>query len=389
MKNHGWRLLGNERSYIDEVLSQGFRAGADGAFSTKFESAVASSYGVKYAIAMNSGTSTLHAALLALGCTQGDEVLTPALTPLMCGLAPIYTGAIPVFVDSEYDTFLMDPNDLEEKITKHTKVIMVTHMYGGVCNMEKIMSIAKKHQIPVLEDCAQCHYGIDNLGRYAGTIGDIGSWSYENSKHLTCGDGGVVSTNSELLAEKVRKFGGLGFKNLTAISGRVRSDREKLQHPDWERFSEIGFNYRMNQLAAAVALAQTERREYFIDLRQKMGQLYEKVIGKNELLRPQNKYGSSIHTYYTFSARFDGEQFGITWEKFRQKYIENGGDGFYAASKLQYQEPAFKNKKIGRCNAPTSEKLQKKLMNFTTNQENESERQIQAEAMYKTIQYFN
>ena len=262
-------------------------------------------------------------------------------------------------------------------------------MYGGVCNMEKIMSISKKYKIPVLEDCAQCHYGKDNLGRFAGTIGDIGSWSYENSKHLTCGDGGVVSTNSELLAEKVRKVGGLGFKNLTAISGRVRSDRDKLQNPNWERFSEIGYNYRMNQLAAAVALAQTERWEYFIDLRQKMGRLYEKVIGNSELLKPQGKYGKSVHTYYTFSARFEGDQFGITWERFRKKYIENGGDGFYAASKLQYQEPAFRDNKIGRCKAPTSEILQKKLMNFTTNQENETEREAQAEALTKTIQHFN
>ena len=120
-----------------------------------------------------------------------------------------------------------------------------------------------------------------------------------------------------------------------------------------------------------------------------MGRLYEKVIGKSELLRPQQKYGKSVHTYYTFSARFDGIEFGITWEQFRKKYIENGGDGFYAASKLQYQEPAFKNKKIGRGDAPTSEILQKRLMNFTTNQETEEERHIQAEAMYKTIQYFN
>lgn len=389
MKDHGWRLSGNERAYVEEVLRQGFRAGADGAFSTRFESEFAESYGASYAIAMNSGTSTLHAALLALGCGDGDEVLTPALTPLMCGLAPYYTGATPVYVDSDLDTFLMLPSDLEAKITERTKAIMVTHMYGGVCDMNSIMSVAEKYKIPVLEDCAQCHYGKDTEGRYAGTIGDLGSWSFENSKQLTCGDGGAVSTNSEILAEKVRKFGGLGFKNLTATSGRVRTNRDNLQHPDWERFSEVGYNYRMNQLAAAVALAQLERREYFISLRQKMADVYKESIGKSELIRPQKNYPGSENTYYTFSARFDGDNHGISWETFRAKYLEFGGDGFYAASRLQYQEPAFRDKKIGLCKAPNSEILQRKLMNFTTNQENEIEREIQAEAMYKTVNYFS
>ena len=120
-KDYGWRLRGNERKYIEEVLSTGFRAGADGAFTTRLEKYFANIYGVPYAIASNSGTSTLHSILLAMGCQKGDEVLTPALTPLMCGLAPYYTGATPVFVDSCPNTFLMDPDDIRRKITKKTK----------------------------------------------------------------------------------------------------------------------------------------------------------------------------------------------------------------------------------------------------------------------------
>ena len=383
-----WRFEGNERKYLEEVLSSGFRAGSDGAFTTRLESYFSKTYGASYSVAFNSGTSTLHATLLAMGCGPGDEVLTPALTPLMCGLAPYYTGATPVFVDSMPDTFLMDPADIERKITDKTKVIFVTHMYGGVCDMDAIMAIAKKNNLMVLEDCAQCHMGRTGDGRLVGTIGDAGSWSFENSKQLTCGDGGIITCNDEKLATLIRKIGGLGFKSLTAESGKVRTDRDKLQNPDWDRFDEIGYNYRLGQMAAAVALAQMEKAEYFIDLRRAMGLAYTEVLVNSELLTPQRVLDGYYHTYYTFSAKFNGEKLGVTWEEFRKKYIELGGDGIYAASKLQHQEPVFRDRNIGYGETPVAVDLQKNLMNFTTNQANEEERNIQIEVMRKTQQYF-
>jgi len=388
MKDAFWRFQGNEGKYLEEVLSTGFRAGADGAFSTRFEKYFANTYQVPYGIAFNSGTSTLHAALLAMGCGPGDEVLTPALTPLMCGLAPYYTGATPVYVDSLPTTFLMDPEDIERKITPRTKVILVTHMYGGVCDITRIVDIAKRHGLMVLEDCAQCHMGRNNQNQLAGTVGDAGSWSFENSKQLTCGDGGIVTCRDEKLATKIRKIGGLGFKTLSAESGKVRTDRDKLQNPDWERFDEIGFNYRMNQMAAAVALAQMERAEYFIGLRRTMGLEYAEILAKSSLLDAQYEPEGYFYTYYTFSARFNGELYGIKWADFRKKYIENGGDGMYAASKLLHQEPAFRDSKIGRGDTPIAVDLQKKLMNFTTNQKDGKERSIQIDALRKTLLFF-
>ncbi len=388
MGNPAWRFEGNERKYLEEVLSTGFRAGADGAFTTRLEKYFSDVYKTSYGIAFNSGTSTLHAALLAMGCGPGDEVLTPALTPLMCGLAPHYTGATPVFVDSLPDTFLMDPVDIERKITDKTKVIFVRHMYGGVCDMGAIMTIAKKNNLMVLEDCAQCHMGRTGDGRLVGTIGDAGSWSFENSKQLTCGDGGIVTCNNEKLATLIRKIGGLGFKSLTAESGKVRTDRDKLQHPDWDRFDEIGYNYRLGQMQAAVALAQMERAQYFIDLRRAMGLGYADTLSNSELLTPQRVLDGYYHTYYTFSAKFNGEKLGVSWEDFRKKYIELGGDGIYAASKLQHQESAFRDRKIGYGETPIAVNLQANLMNFTTNQANEEERDIQIEVMRKTQEYF-
>tara|TARA_B110000967_G_scaffold203659_1_gene244744 strand:- start:1191 stop:2372 length:1182 start_codon:yes stop_codon:yes gene_type:complete len=383
-----WRFEGNERKYLEEVLSTGFRAGADGAFTTRLEKYFSNTYNVEYSIAFNSGTSTLHATLLAMGCGSGDEVLTPALTPLMCGLAPFYTGATPVFVDSLPDTFLMDPLDIERKITEKTKVIFVTHMYGGVCDMDAIMLIAKKNNLMVLEDCAQCHMGKTNTGKLAGTIGNAGSWSFENSKQLTCGDGGIITCNDEKLATSIRKIGGLGFKALTAESGKVRTDRDKIQSPSWDRFDEIGYNYRMNQMGAAVALAQMERGQYFIDLRRAMGIGYTEALINSDLLTPQLVSKGYYHTYYTFSAKFHGDSLGVSWEEFRKKYIELGGDGIYAASKLQHQEPVFRDRKIGYGETPVAVNLQKNLMNFTTNQANKDERHAQIEIMRKTQKYF-
>lgn len=388
MSNPAWRFEGNERNYLEEVLATGFRAGADGAFTTRLEKYFASIYQIPYAIAFNSGTSTLHAVLLAMGCVQGDEILTPALTPLMCGLAPFYTGATPVYVDSDPFTFLMDPTDIERKITQKTKVILVTHMYGGVCNMKQIMEIAEKHKLYVLEDCAQCHMGRDDQNRLVGTIGDAGSWSFENSKQLTCGDGGIVASSDETLATRIRKYGGLGFKTLTAESGKVRTDRDLLQNPDWERFEQIGYNYRMNQLAAAVALAQLERTSFFINLRRDMGLAYKAALINSELLIPQFEPEGYFYTYYTFSAKFTGTANGINWSDFRKKYIEYGGDGIYAASKLQHQEPAFRDAKIGYGETPVAVDLQRKLMNFTTNQANAEERDIQIEALNRTLRFF-
>jgi perosamine synthetase len=388
MSNPAWRFEGNERKYIEEVLSSGFRASADGAFTTRLEKNFSDIYNIPFSITFNSGTSTLHAALLAMGCGPGDEILTPALTPLMCGLAPYYTGATPVFVDSLPDTFLMDPADIEKKITEKTKVIFVTHMYGGVCDMSTIMKIAKKNDLMVLEDCAQCHMGRTASGQLAGSIGDAGSWSFENSKQLTCGDGGIISCKSEELARTIRKIGGLGFKSLTAVSGKVRTDRDKLQNPNWDRFDEIGFNYRMNQMAAAVALAQIERTSFFIDLRRAMGLSYTEVLSNSSLLTPQRVISGNYHTFYTFSAKFNGTKLGLSWEDFRKKYIEFGGDGIYAASKLQHQEPVFRERKIGYGETPVAVELQDNLMNFTTNQANEEERNIQIDAMMKTHQYF-
>jgi perosamine synthetase len=388
MTSKGWRFTGNELKYLEEVLQSGFTAGASGSMNQRLEEEFAKKHGQKFAITANSGTSTLHMALVAFGIGKGDEVIIPALTVASCGYAVWHCGATPVYADVLPDTFLMDPADVERKITSKTKAIMPVHIYGLMCNMEEIMKIACKHGLFVVEDCAQSLMAHDHKGRFAGTLGHVGSWSFENSKHISTGDGGIVTTNDESLATIMRQFGGCGFKNITAASGKVRVSRDKFQDPLWERHNIMAYNYRLPEICAAIGLAQMERLEEFIDLRIKMGEGYISAIRKSELLIPQAVPSGYLNTYYTFGATFEGEKDGITWQEFRKKYMEFGGDGIYAAWQTVNNEPCFRDQKIGWGEVPVAEKLQRKLMQFTTNQANEAERLIQMEALRKTLRHF-
>ena len=219
MTDKGWKFTGNERKYLDDVLKSGFGASESGTMNERLENLFADIHNKKFAITANSGTSTLHMALYSFGVGPGDEVLIPSLTVGMCGFAVWQSGATPIFVDVLPDTFLMDPKDLKKKISKNSKAIMPVHMYGNVCDMEPIMKIANENNLYVVEDSAECFLGLDNKSRIAGTIGHVGSWSFEGSKHVTTSEGGIVLTDDEEIAIKMRQFGGVGFKNITAQSG--------------------------------------------------------------------------------------------------------------------------------------------------------------------------
>lgn len=390
MRNKGWRFSGNELQYVKETLESGFSAGDCGSFNDRLEQAFSQAHGVPYAITSNSGTSTLHMALHSFGVTVGDEVLIPALAPAMCGYAVWHAQATPVYVDVLADTFLMDPEDIERKITKKTKAIMPVHLYGLMCDMEGVSRLAQKYNLYVLEDCAQCFFAKDDKNRWSGTVGDVGSWSFENSKHLSTGDGGIVATNSADLALKMRQFGGVGFKNLTEKTGKTRISRDKFQDPNWERHTVLAYNYRLPELCAAVGLAQMERYDALIEKRVLMAKGYLKAIheSQTDLLVPQVVPAGYHHVYYTFAARFNGEKDGVSWFDFRKKYMSYGGDGIYAAWKTINNEPCFRRPKLGWGEVPVSERLQASLMQFTTNQSDEEERKTQANALSKTLAYF-
>lgn len=385
MTDKGTRFEGNERKYLDDVLKNGFTASESGSMNERLEKKFAQLHNQKFAITANSGTSTLHMALNAFGVGPGDEVIIPALTVAMCGFAVWQCGATPVYADVKIDTFLMDPDDVKQKITEKTKAIMPVHMYGNMCDMDELMKISLDHNLFVVEDCAECLFASDNKNRKSGTIGHVGSWSFENSKHLSTGDGGIVTTDDEKLATNMRQFGGVGFKNITANSGKVRIDRDKFQNPNYTRHNIFAFNYRMPELCAAVGLAQCENIDEFVNLREKMGEEYLKVFKKSEIFIPQKTNDGYRNTYWTFAARFLDNEFGVSWYDFRKKYIENGGDGIYSAHQTVNNEPCFKDLNFGWGNVQIAEKLQQELMLFTTNQKNENERQEQIIALEKTL----
>ncbi len=403
-KKVGWRFRNNEIKYLKKVLNSDFSAGADKSMTEKFEKSFAKIHGQSYAIASNSGTSTLHQALLSLGVGHGDEVIIPSLTVAMCGFAVWQCGATPVFADVDRETFLIDPKDIKKKITKKTKVIMVVHIYGLMCEMDSILKIAKKYNLKVLEDCAQCFLGKDDKNRISGTVGEIGSWSLESSKHISCGEGGILTTNSPKLAKMMRKFGGLGFKNITSSSGKIRISRDKFQNPDWKRHDVFGYNFRLSEICSAVSLAQLEKIDFFVKKRVRAGNAFLKFLRekKTYLLTPQKIKNNFKHTFYTFACTFNGKSKNISWKKFRKKFIENGGDGIYSAWKTVNEETCFVESRkkglfsgsmkisqsYGWGSTPTAIKLQKKIMQFTTNQKNDFEIKKQINALNKTINYF-
>ncbi|MBN2311184.1 MAG: DegT/DnrJ/EryC1/StrS family aminotransferase [Candidatus Hydrogenedentes bacterium] len=405
MGSMAWRFSGRELEYVKEVLDSGFGSSTSGTMNQRLERAFAERFGVRYAVTFNSGTSTLHAALAAFGVGPGDEVIVPALTVISCASAVLFCNAVPVFADIDPETFELDPEDVARKITPRTKAVMPVALYGLAPDMEPIMLLAREHGLRVLEDCAQCVLG-EYKGRLVGTIGDVASFSFENSKHLSTGDGGLILTDDEALATAIRKFSSLGFVNIGAGEGRVRLTKDMFQDPDFKRHDRFGWQYRLPEVCAAVGLAQLERVDYFVEMRRTMAQRYLDVIGDHPLLRPQRVPGGCVHSYYTFAARFEGGQRGIAWKEFREKYKEHGGDGIYAAWSLLYNEPVIKearfygkgcptacphyagafNVEAGQC--PNAESVQPKLMQFTTNQAGEAECAQQAEAMRKTLDYF-
>lgn len=407
--SNSWRFTGNELKYVKEVLDSGFGSSTSGNMNQRLESAFAERFGVKYAITSNSGTSTLHQALAAFGVGEGDEVIVPALTVVMCGYAVIHAGAKPVFADVDTDTFLIDPREIERKITKKTKVIMAVNLYGQVCDMEAIMRIAKKHGLYVLEDCAQCYLGTDNRGRIGGTIGHAGSFSFENSKHLSTGDGGILITNNKMLAERMRKFSCLGFKNVKATSGQVRKNKDVFQNPNYLRHDAFGWNYRLPEVAAAVGLAQVEKIDYLVGKRKEIASRYIKVMESCDWLKPQKVPAGYVNSYFTLAVKYEGEEKrGVSWYDFRKKFMEYGGDGIYSAWALVYNEPSMKMlSKTGKyfsdlksqdksirgflrgAQCPNAELLQPKLMQFTTNQGIEKDMNIQINALKKVIEFYD
>jgi perosamine synthetase len=391
----------NELKYLKKVLNSDNWSSTSGTWCQTLEKKFANKFKSKYAVAMNSGTSTLHSALEAVGVEPGDEVISPAITVIMDSTATFHANAIPVYADIDPDTFNIDPRDIERKITDKTKAIIIVSLYGLPCDMDEIMSISRKYNIPVIEDNAQCFLSTYK-GKLAGTFGDIASYSFENSKHMSCGEGGIIITNSEKYARLCRKTAGHGYKNLEAEDGLIKLNQSVYQDPDYKRHDSVGWNYRLSEISAAIAIAQLEKLEENVELRQKVSEMFLSEISSTNYLIPQKVPDDSTISYFTFGVKFEGlDSIGVTWQEFRNKYVDFGGDGIYGAWAVPYLEPVISEKtfakrcplvyndieyKKGLC--PVAESIQPKLMQFKTNYRSLELAEIKAQALKKTIKHF-
>jgi perosamine synthetase len=275
-------LNGNEKKYLIECIDTGWIS-SEGPFVKEFEEKFSAKVGRKYGIAVCNGSAALDVAVAALGIKEGDEVIMPTFTIISCANAIIRAGAIPVLIDSDPYTWNMDVNQIESRITPKTRAIMVVHIYGLPVDMDPVMRIAKKYGLKIIEDAAEAH-GQTYKGKPCGSFGDISAFSFYPNKHVTTGEGGMVVTDDEDLAERCRSLRNLCFQA-----------NRRFVH------EEMGWNFRITNLQAAIGLAQLERLDEFVIKKKNMGKYYtEKLKDMESIQLPLEKTSYADNIYWVY-----------------------------------------------------------------------------------------
>lgn len=389
------RVSEREYAFVREVLEGGFRRSRK-AFRARLEEAFASRFKVRFALSVVNGTAALHAALEAAGIGAGDEVIVPALTMSSPSLAVLHANATPVFAEVDRHTWIIDAKSIEAALTPRTRAVITVALYGLSPQMAPILALARRRHLLVIEDNAQAMLSYYD-GALAGTLGQCGCFSFQSSKHVTAGEGGMLITNDEEFAGNVRKAAGLGFATLGPDKATVTKD--ELQHPAFERHDFPGWNYQMPELCCAVALAQLERVDELAPARVHSARLFLQAIrdSKSDLLTPQHIPPNCVSSYWTLACELDTTR--VTWEQFRARFLAGGGDKFYAAWQLTYLEPLFRDALFGargrfiqrsyhRGLCPVSETLQPRLVQFKTNYWRAADAEKQAEILRQTLESF-
>lgn len=276
-------LNGNERKYVLDCIDTGWIS-ANGKYITEFEQGFAEFCGTDYAISCANGTVALHLPLLAYGVGHGDEIIIPTFTYIATANAVKYCGATPVLVDCEDESWNIDPKKIEEKITPNTKGIIVVHLYGHPVNMASIMEIARKYNLFVIEDAAEAH-GAEYNGQVVGSIGDVGTFSFFGNKVISTGEGGMITTNDKELAQRMKH-----------LRGQAMDPSKRY----W--FNEVGYNYRMTNLQAAVGLGQLENITWHLSQRRRVAVEYiERLSEYTNLFTLQPEMPWAKHTYWMVS----------------------------------------------------------------------------------------
>lgn len=276
-----------EKKYLSKAIDSGYIS-TIGPFVSKFEEKFANYLGASKAVSTQSGTAALHISLYELGIGKGDEVIVPALTFIATVNPIMYVGAKPVFVDVDMNTWNIDPDEIEKNITEKTKAILLVHLYGNPCDMEHIMKIADKHNLHVIEDATES-LGAKYKGKFTGTFGDFGCFSFNGNKIITTGGGGMVVGKDTKRLEHI-KF----------LVNQARDESNGYYHP------EIGFNYRMTNIEASLGLAQMERVEEFLAKKRLFHSIYKEELKINGI-RFQNEYETADGSYWLTGIVFEKE----------------------------------------------------------------------------------
>jgi len=293
-----------EKEYLNRCIDSSF-VSTYGPFVPEFEEKFAKYLGVRKAVSTQSGTAAIHIALYELGIGPGDEVIVPVLTFVATVNPVMYVGATPVFVDVDLKTWNINPYEVEKVITSHTKAIIPVHLYGNPCDMDALMDISKRYGIPIIEDATES-LGATYKGKYTGTFGKFGCFSFNGNKIITTGGGGMVVTDDEKAADHI-KF----------LVNQARDASKGYYHP------EIGFNYRMTNLEASLGLAQFERLEEFLEKKRRFKKIYEEKLVSVKGIEFQREYEGARSSWWLTSILL-GDNVQISVERLQKKLRGKG-----------------------------------------------------------------
>lgn len=315
-------LDGNERKYVLDALDTNWISSA-GKYITGFEDTFAAYCGVKYGVACSNGTTAIHLALVACGIGDGDEVIIPDFTLIASANMVILAGAKPVLVDVDRQTMCIDVNLIEEKITERTRAIMPVHMYGHPCDMDPIMALAEKYKLWVIEDGAEAH-GTEYKGRRVGSLGHSAAFSFYGNKTLTTGEGGMVTTDNQELADKMKMLRNQAF-----------------EHPRFVHH-HVGFNYRLTNLQAAIGLAQAEKAQAKADRRREIAAMYTALLKEVPGITVPYEAAWARSTFWMYGVLIDEEKFGRSKQEVVRLLNDAGidtRDFFYP----MHKQPVYRN----------------------------------------------
>lgn len=317
-------LPGNEKKYVQEAMETEWIS-SQGKYIEKFEQEFSKFCGINHGVCCTSCYAALHLACIAIGLKKGDEVIVPSFTMLAPLTAIIQTGAKPVLVDADPETYCIDVNQIENAINEKTKAIIPVHIYGHPCDMDIILEIARKYNLKVIEDAAEAH-GAEYKGKKVGSFGDIGCFSFYGNKIITTGEGGMAITNSPYYYEKMKRLRNYAF-----------------EHPRFLH-KELGVNYRMSNIHAAIGLAQVENAQMLVEARRNIGIRYNKLLENvNGITLPKEKENCK-NVYWMYGIVLKDE-IRLSRDEIVEELRERGVDtrNFFIP---MHKQPVFLNKEI-------------------------------------------